>query len=124
MFEVLHYIGSCLLKVIKTKLKGVSKKQRKLIAKVDQQQQRKRLSTDEDPFLASIRRTKNINSHCLHNEGKLQKNDITHYTNFKLKKKSPCVFLHHQVKSLSAMSQITLHLQKKPQIVVFQTAAM
>ena len=76
MFEVLHYIGSCLLKVIKTKLKGVSKKQRKLIAKVDQQQQRKRLSTDEDPFLASIRRTKNINSHCLHNEGKLQKNEI------------------------------------------------
>ena len=90
VFEVLHYIGSCLLKVIKTKLKKVSKKQRKL-RKVEQQEERKKISTDEDPFLASIRRTENLNSKCLHNnEGKLKQKFLMIIMIAIILEKDPC----------------------------------
>ena len=90
MFEVLHYIGSCLLKVIKTKLEKVSKKQRRL-RKVEQQEERKRISTDEDPFLASIRRTENLNSKCLHNnKGKLKQKFLMIIMIAIILEKDPC----------------------------------
>ena len=91
VFEVLHYIGSCLLKVVKTKLKKVSKKQRKLRKVEQHQEERKRISTDEDPFLASIRRTENLNSKCRHNnEGKLKQKILMIIIIAIILEKDPC----------------------------------
>ena len=59
VFEVLHYLGSCLLKLIKAKVVSSGKKQRQVTSTSSRYEKGTR---DEDPFLASIKRTNTNNN--------------------------------------------------------------
>ena len=59
VFEVLHYLGSCLLKLIKAKVVSSGKKQRQVTSSSSRYE---RGARDEDPFLASIKRTNTNNN--------------------------------------------------------------
>merc|ERR1719468_445130 len=59
VFEVLHYLGSCLLKLVKAKVVRSSQKQRRVTSSSSKYETSAR---DEDPFLASIKRTNTINN--------------------------------------------------------------
>ena len=51
VFEVLHYLGSCLLKIVKAKVVKSGKKQRRISSSVYDREAR-----DEDPHLATTKR--------------------------------------------------------------------
>ena len=59
VFEVLHYLGSCLLKLVKAKVVRSGQKQRRVTSSSSKYETSAR---DEDPFLASIKRTNTINN--------------------------------------------------------------
>ena len=53
VFEVLHYLGSCLLKIVKAKVVKSGKKQRRISSSVYDREAR---DEDEDPHLATTKR--------------------------------------------------------------------
>ena len=56
---MLHYLGSCLLKLVKAKVVRSGQKQRRVTSSSSKYETSAR---DEDPFLASIKRTNTINN--------------------------------------------------------------
>ena len=61
VFEVLHYLGSCVLKLIKAKVVSSGKKQRR-VTSTSSSSRYETGARDEDPFLASIKRTNTTNT--------------------------------------------------------------